>query len=148
MRLLQRIVINLYDVLAFGPQFLLRHLPRLTKANFAKVYVQKIGPVYFRAGESDVAGFRQVFQDRAYSRSDPRLSARYQSILKAGKIPTIVDAGANVGAASLWFLQQFPEAAVVAIEPEPGNLSVLRKNAENRNRLTPRQLDAAPDSYY
>lgn len=47
----------------------------------------------------------------------------------------IVDAGANIGAASLWFKNRYPASAVVAIEPEPGNFGVLSKNAGFKDRL-------------
>jgi FkbM family methyltransferase len=46
----------------------------------------------------------------------------------------ILDAGANVGAASLWFKAQFPEAWIVAVEPDPGNADVLRCNLNGRDR--------------
>ncbi|QVL52077.1 MAG: FkbM family methyltransferase [Cyanobium sp. M30B3] len=40
----------------------------------------------------------------------------------------IVDAGANVGSATRYFLQRFPAATVVAIEPDPGNFALLAAN--------------------
>ena len=40
----------------------------------------------------------------------------------------IVNAGANIGAASLWFRKVLPEASIVAIEPEENNLKILQKN--------------------
>ena len=40
----------------------------------------------------------------------------------------IIDAGANIGIASLYFLHQYPNARIVAIEPHPGNSELLRKN--------------------
>jgi FkbM family methyltransferase len=43
-------------------------------------------------------------------------------------IETIVDAGANIGTASLYFLNQYPNARVVAIEPDPGNFALLEAN--------------------
>jgi FkbM family methyltransferase len=61
--------------------------------------------------------------------------------LEAGRIPIIVDAGANIGAASLWFCAAFPESAVIAIEPEPRNAAVLWKNAGVCSRI--RVLQAA-----
>jgi FkbM family methyltransferase len=135
MRFFQRVGANLADMRAFGPQFLLRHHPRLTRATTAKVNVPSVGLIHLRAGESDVAGVRQVFQDGAYANADPRIFGHYEAIIAAGKVPVVVDAGANIGAASLWFLERFTQASIVAIEPEPGNLSVLRKNAKNRDRL-------------
>jgi FkbM family methyltransferase len=40
----------------------------------------------------------------------------------------IIDAGANIGIASLYFLHQYPNARIVAIEPHPANFELLRKN--------------------
>ena len=128
---------NLQDVWAFGPQFLARHYSLISGRKIARVRIPSVGPVYVRVGESDVAAFRQVFQDRDYDlgRASPvteRLERRYRKIIDSGKTPVIVDAGANIGAASLWFHNQYPDAAIVAIEPEPGNLVVLHRNLDGR----------------
>lgn len=49
----------------------------------------------------------------------------------------IIDCGANVGMASLYFLNKYPEARVVAVEPDDSNLEVLRMNlAPYGNRTT------------
>ena len=49
---------------------------------------------------------------------------------------TVIDLGANIGLASLWFLSRFPGASVIAVEPERGNASVLRENlSTNENVL-------------
>ena len=40
----------------------------------------------------------------------------------------VVDAGANAGYSAVWFATKFPDARIVAIEPDPGNLAVLRRN--------------------
>jgi FkbM family methyltransferase len=41
---------------------------------------------------------------------------------------TVVDIGANVGFASLFFLTRIPDAYVWAFEPDPGNIARLRTN--------------------
>src|SRR4029079_14512422 len=41
---------------------------------------------------------------------------------------TIVDVGANIGAAAVFLLHLFPESRVIAVEPAPGNFDVLQKN--------------------
>jgi FkbM family methyltransferase len=132
---------NIKDVGAFGPKFLLRHIPRLTGAQTTCIEIPGYGAMYLRAGESDSAAIRQVFRDRQYDiganeKVGARIWRRYTEILKCGKIPTIVDAGANIGAASLWFLNKYPRAEVVAIEPEPNNLAVLQMNAHGKKRLS------------
>lgn len=42
--------------------------------------------------------------------------------------PVIVDAGAHIGMASLYFKMLFPKARVIAIEPIPDNFRILEKN--------------------
>jgi FkbM family methyltransferase len=136
----ERIRNNFYDLVSFGPQFFFRHLARVSGTTFAVVNIPGYGKLNVRPGESDVAALRQVFREKQYqipsSMVSTRIQNRYHEILQANNIPVIVDAGANIGSASLWFLRQFPKAAVVAIEPEPGNVSMLKKNAENWSRVT------------
>jgi len=43
---------------------------------------------------------------------------------------TIVDLGANFGEVSLYFAKLFPRARIVAVEPSPKNLGVLRSNID------------------
>jgi FkbM family methyltransferase len=128
---------NCNDVRQFGPSFLLRHLSRLSGRNPVRASIPGAGTVYLRNGESDLQGFRQVFAYREYdlgagSPVTKRVGNRYRAILDSGQTPVIVDAGANVGAASLWFRSQFPQAAVIAIEPEPNNAQILRRNTAER----------------
>ena len=137
----KRIRQNIEDVTCFGPQFLLRHLPRLTKANDAVVHIKGFGKIHLRTGESDVTVVRQIFAKREYDVNriphvGAILSARYRSILDTGRIPTIVDAGANIGAATLWFRTMYPDAAVVAVEPEPHNFSMLKKNLGETDKVS------------
>ncbi len=42
--------------------------------------------------------------------------------------PIVIDGGANIGVAALWFLARFPGATVHAFEPEPRNFELLRRN--------------------
>ena len=84
-----------------------------------------------REGTSDFPLFLQMFEDpqydiRKFSRHQD-VERRYADILKAGKRPLVVDAGANNGLSSLYFRDQYPESAIVALEPEPGNFGELRQ---------------------
>jgi FkbM family methyltransferase len=58
---------------------------------------------------------------------------------------TIVDAGANIGTASLYFALRFPRARIIALEPEPSNYAMLCRNVENFPQIVP--LQAALWSY-
>jgi FkbM family methyltransferase len=42
--------------------------------------------------------------------------------------PSIVDLGANIGLATLWFKQRYPRARVVALEPDPAIFACLERN--------------------
>jgi FkbM family methyltransferase len=144
MNIASRIRTNLADAFCFGPQFLLRHLRRKTPVITAKI--SGVGQISFRRG--DVPVLRQVFRDQQYEVGGAvgkKISQRYHEIIRDGKIPTIIDAGANIGTASIWFSAKFPNSAIVAIEPEPGNAAVLRKNVEASPRIT--VLEAAIGSH-
>jgi len=47
---------------------------------------------------------------------------------------TILDIGANVGAATLWMARRAPQARIVAVEPSPAAVELLRENVQ-RNGL-------------
>jgi len=49
----------------------------------------------------------------------------------------IIDAGANVGYASIYFACHFPQAEIIAIEPEPSNFEMLKKNALPYKKIRP-----------
>ena len=50
----------------------------------------------------------------------------------------IIDAGANIGLASIWFASKFPEARILAIEPEKSNYELLVRNVEPLHHVTPK----------
>jgi len=51
------------------------------------------------------------------------------------KIDHIIDVGANIGCATCYFLEHFPTANVISIEPDQGNFSMLVKNTNWSNRV-------------
>lgn len=73
-------------------------------------------PFFLRFPSSDFIIYEQIFIKRDYD-------------FKVRKLPkTIVDAGANIGLASIYFANKFPEAKIIAIEPEASNFELLKKN--------------------
>lgn len=91
---------------------------RLRTRPVVRVKVDRLSsPVHLRVGGSDTAAFRQVFIERQYEHP-----AVHPDLM------TIVDCGANIGLASLWFLHHCPYCRVLAIEPEPRNAAMLRRN--------------------
>jgi methylase of polypeptide subunit release factors len=75
-------------------------------------------PVYIRGGTSDFSVLYQVLIQEQYS-SDEIAKARY-----------ILDAGANIGLTSVYFLNQNPECQIIAVEPDPHNCEIAQRNLE------------------
>lgn len=88
-----------------------------------------------RPNGSDLEVILQIFLDRDYdlSRFQPyklHVSDLCQRIRREGNVPLIIDAGANIGASTLWFAVNFPDCQVFAVEPDLGNFATLKKNSE------------------
>ena len=135
MDLIRKIAKNLKEGLRLGPTFPLRHISGLFGREYHATVIKGIGPVYIRPKSSDASTFSQVFLYGEYDLSRhahfPRVVAAYQKISDAGQIPIIIDAGANVGAASIWFAREFPQAQILAIEPDAANAEVCRLNTRS-----------------
>ena len=118
----------------FGFRFLAEGIQaEFRKKGSVTVPTKRFGSITFRRSEDDLAILRAVLEYGEYDtaripHAEDRLRRAYQEMLDAGKTPVIVDAGANIGAATIWFAAHYPRATVVAIEPEPGNVEILRKN--------------------
>ena len=125
--------------LSRGQSFLSRELAILTRKTEWSKKIAGIGKVKIRFNSTDDLTFRQVFAHREYDisqlRQHERILGMYQELLAAEQLPIIVDAGANVGAASIWFAAQFPRARVLALEPDPGNAAMCRINTERFNNI-------------
>jgi FkbM family methyltransferase len=121
----------LHDLRTLGPQFaFLRWRPRRN----GKVVVNLPGypPMHLRPSSSDASVIREIFERKEYSLDGTlhhsAIMRRYDELVAAGETPLIIDAGANIGAASIWFAKLFPRAKIVAIEPEPENADCCRLN--------------------
>jgi len=90
---------------------------------------------YLRSNSSDSSVIGHVFVDLAFDISRLRRFDDLEKFLRAGraisKRPLIVDAGANIGATSVYFSMQCQDALVVAIEPEPSNFQLLVENTKD-----------------
>ncbi len=83
-------------------------------------------PILARGGSSDLHVFEKVF-----------VREEYRCFLPEAR--RIVDLGANVGYAALYFAQRYPEARVIAVEPDPANCALLRRNTARRPSIIPIQ---------
>ena len=95
-------------------------LERRRAHHFGNSYVRPrraAHPVFVRRNTTDMWTFDQIFVDHEYRCIDHLTNVR-----------TIVDAGANVGYSSAYFLTQFPQARIIAIEPDQANFEALQRN--------------------
>jgi FkbM family methyltransferase len=99
--------------------------PRATNHVETDVFLRELNRhVTIRQGTSDLQCLTKVFVDHEYSipfQTNPRL---------------IVDAGANIGMATIYFSGKFPEAKIIAIEPEPSNYDLLVRNCWGMANVT------------
>ncbi len=131
---------NVRDVLTLGWGFHLRYAAILMRKTEVAVPIRTAGKLRFRLAGSDAETIREIFSLREYDLArNPHfrdLMAHYEKSIKNGLVPTIIDAGANMGAATVWFSRQFPAAHVVAIEPDPDNIRIIRENIEQLANVT------------
>jgi FkbM family methyltransferase len=74
-------------------------------------------PLWVRPETSDLDVFHQIFRSREYwcLQDEPPASL-------------VIDCGANVGYSAAWMLTQFPTCDLIAVEPDPGNYELLKRN--------------------
>jgi FkbM family methyltransferase len=70
-----------------------------------------------RAGTSDLQTFEHVYLER-----------EYRCIDRIDRPRLIIDCGANVGYSAAYFLSRFPEADLIAVEPDAANVVMLCQN--------------------
>jgi FkbM family methyltransferase len=90
--------------------------------------------------DSDLFVASQIFGHKEYSIGAAitgRLNAHAADQRRAGRTPVIIDGGANVGYSALYFAETFPEALVVALEPDGHAVAALKRNTAGHARIRP-----------
>jgi len=85
------------------------------------------GTLLLRGKTSDRLTFQKIFVDGEY-----RFDLGYTP-------QTILDGGANVGYSSIFFAQRFPQALIIAVEPEATNFRLLCHNTAGYPNIRPVQ---------
>lgn len=73
-----------------------------------------------RIDDSDIRVFKQIFVDN-----------EYDSLNLPETANTIVDLGANIGLSVLFFLKKYPNAHIIAVEPDAVNFEFMKRNLED-----------------
>lgn len=100
-------------------------IKRSHKPVFKLRFEKFFGDILIRPNTSDFSTFRQVFMNDEYG-------------FEFSEPPhTIVDAGANIGLASLYFAQRFPQAKIFSLEPDRSNFDMLTSNTRLHPQIVP-----------
>lgn len=83
--------------------------------------------------------------DEVFSQQEYRLPAAIESRLADREGPLrVADLGANIGLFGAWILGRFPDAEILALEPDPANAEVHRTTIEQNKRAAAwRLIEAA-----
>jgi FkbM family methyltransferase len=82
-------------------------------------------PVHLRVRTSDISGYEEILLGQQYAFDLPFVP----------KI--IVDAGANIGMASIYYAHEYPNARIIAVEPEASNFAMLTRNVKPYPNIVP-----------
>lgn len=80
-------------------------------------------PIYVRNNTTDVLVYKSIIEGAEYDffvEKEPEV---------------IIDAGANIGLASVFFANKYPNAKIIAIEPEESNFEMLKKNTASYSNI-------------
>jgi FkbM family methyltransferase len=77
-----------------------------------------------REANTDLITLQEIFFDQVYGDLIPHLS----------ECRTIIDLGAHIGLATVYFASLFPEASIFSVEPEASNFALLAQNVQSLSR--------------
>lgn len=112
------------QMMGLGKFTLVRLYSRISKRKLLSINMAGI-PLSLRTATTDfnTAVTCLLFEEYAY--------------LKHSNPAVIIDAGANIGASSIYFARRYPNAKVFAIEPELENFSLLQQNTQAYANIIP-----------
>jgi len=109
-------------------------------SNNANTYLLNIAgkstPVNIRMFNGDFNMFYEVLYEKIYTLPTHLVS----------NPEVVLDLGANVGFASLFFADAYPDAKIIAVEPSASNFEQLQKNTASFSRISPIQAAIYPTS--
>lgn len=92
-------------------------LARRSAARVPGTFRFSFGPVRYTDASSLLTMYSEIFVDRMLETQLP-------------DAPRILDCGANIGLATIWFKMRYPQASVTLFEPDPELVRVLIENLE------------------
>ena len=80
-------------------------------------------PFRLRSKTSDIPTFHDIFVDMGYE-----INLNFNP-------ETIIDAGANIGLAAIFYANKYPTSKIISIEPEQSNYDLLKENTQNYENI-------------
>jgi FkbM family methyltransferase len=123
--MIKNLIITIFDIYKYRKQTSLKQYFKYHRAKNAKLESEPISltlkksihPFWIRPGTSDWVIFRDFFLEESYAKTDSKITNM-----------NIIDAGANIGAASFLLKQRHPESNIFAIEPDASNCKMYKLN--------------------
>ncbi len=113
-----RLLLRFAGLFGTGPGYRLWRQVRARKLENIRIPNARF-PIALRERTSDLATFYQVFVNNEYRIEFPQ------------NPKVIIDGGANVGMFSVYVKNKYPQAMLIAVEPDRTNFEVLAKNMAN-----------------
>jgi FkbM family methyltransferase len=109
-------------VYRFKLKGLLIYMQLIGESGYAEFSIspQQEEKIYLRKGTSDIAVFTSVF---AFNEFELNLEVPANGF--------IVDCGANIGISTVYFAKKYPQATIVALEPNIANFELCQKNTSD-----------------
>jgi FkbM family methyltransferase len=112
--------------------FRLMRFARLPREDTTRTVRMRDGTrLTYRLNRGDIQAIREIWLDQVYM-PPPEATALRQ----------VVDLGANIGFTSVYLSRRLNAPHVVAVEPDPANVAILRRNLQ-QNRVRGIVIDAA-----
>lgn len=103
----------------------------LNKSMLIKVHKKEIKhPFYLRSMTSDIETYMQILKN---------INETYVLEID-NEVQVIIDAGANIGLSSIYFANKYPQAMIIALEPEKTNYELLKRNTEKYSNVKPLRM--------
>lgn len=87
--------------------------------------------------KTDFYTIGQIYLEEGYSieklRRYAELKGFYDKLVSSGKTPLIIDCGGNIGIASRYFSENYPEAKIICIEPFAESIAQAQRNVASPN---------------
>lgn len=99
-----------------------------------------VSEIYFRQSpSSDLAVINQILNQKVYSLegwAHKEIFENYRLNKFKDKKPLIIDAGANIGASSIYFSDTYQDSLTISVEPEKNNYTLLRLNTIEKSIIS------------